>query len=245
MATEQDGFLAMIEAKIAALQALAESYRTALSVGALGQLAELDQSVPSPAISGGTNQSGAASVDLPVGVFRDKSIPDAIKLFLSAQRRKQTGKEIAAGLLAGGLVSTSNRFDTTVTTGLHRLKAAGVVLRFQDGWDLAESYPEHLRTRIGNNARTSKPMPKPKKKAKRRAAKGKSKAGSPQAGLESRIEAVLKAHPIQVFSPAQVGSAVDADERLVRMALGRMVKKKTARKHPDADDGYQAYREKR
>ena len=55
MAT-QDGFLAMIEAKIAALQALAESYRTALSVGALGQLAELDQSVPSPAISGGTNQ---------------------------------------------------------------------------------------------------------------------------------------------------------------------------------------------
>ena len=36
MATEQDGFLAMIEAKIAALQVLAESYRAAISVRRAG-----------------------------------------------------------------------------------------------------------------------------------------------------------------------------------------------------------------
>ena len=94
MATEeQDSFLAMIEAKIAALQALAESYRTALSVGALGQLVEMDQSVPSPAISGGTHQNGAAPADLPVGVFRDKSILTRSSCFwrlsgASRQRRR-------------------------------------------------------------------------------------------------------------------------------------------------------------
>ena len=116
---DQDNFLAMINAKLAALQALAESYQAALSIGALGP----------------------GSVDLPVGVFRDKSIPEAIKLYLKAARRKQTVKKIAAGLAEHGLVSTSKSFETTVTGSLHRLKEAGVVLRFKDGWDLAESYP--------------------------------------------------------------------------------------------------------
>lgn len=48
MATEKpgtaDGFLAMIEAKIAALQTLAASYRAAVSVGALGPAGDVDLS---------------------------------------------------------------------------------------------------------------------------------------------------------------------------------------------------------
>ena len=184
MATEkpdQDSFLAMINAKIAALQSLAESYRAALSVGALGQTGDLDLPVLTPAMAGSSRQAGGSgSVDLPVGVFRDKSIPEAIKMYLKACRRKQTGKEIAAGLKEHGLHSTSKSFETTVTGSLHRLKEAGVVLRFKEGWDLAESYPDHLRARIGKDASASS-KPKPKKKRRRSKAKSKSK---PQGGLD-------------------------------------------------------------
>ena len=172
-------------------------------------------------------------------MFRDKSIPDAIKLFLAAQRRKQTGKEIATGLLAGGLVSTSKRFEATVHGVLHRLKVAGVVLRFKEGWDLAESYPEHLRNRIANGT-SSTSKPKPKKKAKRRRTK-KSEA-QPEDGLETRIESFLNSHQMGVFVPAEISKAVGGDVRIVRLSLARMVKKKKARKHPDADDSYTAYR---
>ena len=228
MATEQDGFLAMIEAKITALQVLAESYRAAISVGALGQAAGPDS--PSPAAVVGvpdTHQNGATPADLPVGVFRDKSIPDAIKLFLAAQRRKQTAKEITAGLLAGGLVSTSIRFDTSVATGLHRLKAAGVVLRFQDGWDLAESYPEHLRSRIANSARTSKPKPKPKKTVKRH-------RGRPQSPHDERLLEYMQSRPTgETPSRESISLALHSDVRVVTMGLGRLAKKGTVTKHQD------------
>ena len=233
MATEQDGFLAMLEAKITALQVLAESYRAALAVGALGQLAELD--LPAPTMGGSTNQNGAASVDLPVGVFRDKSIPDALKLFLAAQRRKQTGREIAAGLLAGGLVSTSKRFEATVHGVLHRLKVAGVVLRFKEGWDLAESYPEHLRNRIVNSARTSKPKPKPKKTVKRRRAKtAKSARKRSGGGFDERLLEYMQSRPTgETPSRESISLALHSDVRVVTMGLGRLAKKGTVTKHQD------------
>ena len=235
MATEeQDGFLAMIEAKIAALQVLAESYRVAISVGALGPAAGPDSPAPAAVVGvPDAHQNGATPVDLPVGVFRGKSIPDAIKLFLAAQRRKQTAKEITAGLLAGGLVSTSLRFDTTVTTGLHRLKAAGVVLRFQDGWDLAESYPEQLRSRIVNSARTSKP--KPKKTVKRRRTKtAKSARKRSGVGFDERLLEYMQSRPTgETPSPESISLALHADVRVVKMGLGRLAKKGAVTKHQD------------
>ena len=236
MATEQDGFLAMIEAKIAALQVLAESYRAAISVGALGQAAGPDSPAPAAVVGvPDAHQNGATPVDLPVGVFRDKSIPDAIKLFLAAQRRKQTAKEITAGLLAGGLVSTSIRFDASVATGLHRLKAAGVVLRFQDGWDLTESYPEHLRSRIANSARTSKPKPKPKKTVKRRRAKtAKSARKRSGGGFDERLLEYMQSRPTgETPSRESISLALHVDVRVVTMGLGRLAKKGAVTKHQD------------
>ena len=232
MATEQDSFLAMIETKIAALQALAESYRAALSVGALGQLAELDLPAPTPATGEGISQNRGASVDLPVGVFRDKSIPDAIKLFLAAQRRKQTGKEITAGLRAGGLVSTASRFEATVYGSLHRLKTAGVVLRFKEGWDLAESYPENLRARIANGARVSKPNAKVKKKTRRR--RGKKSSG---AGLESKIEELFQRSKGRTFSSVEIGERFKVDRRVATLSLARMDKRNKATKQSDGRYG--------
>ena len=236
MATEQDGFLAMIEAKITALQVLAESYRAAISVGALGQAAGPDSPAPAAVVGvPDAHQNGTTPVDLPVGVFRDKSIPDAIKLFLAAQRRKQTAKEITAGLLAGGLVSTSIRFDTSVATGLHRLKAAGVVLRFQDGWDLAESYPEPLRSRIANSARTSKPKPKPKKTVKRRRGRPQSPHGKRSGGgFDERLLEYMQSRPIgKTPSRESISLALHSDVRVVTMGLGRLAKKGTVTKHQD------------
>ena len=46
----------------------------------------------------GPHAHGHAKVDLPVGVFRDKSIREAITIYLGAGRRKQTNKEIAVQL---------------------------------------------------------------------------------------------------------------------------------------------------
>ena len=240
---DQDNFLAMINAKLAALQALAESYQAALSIGALGQVADLDLSALTPAMSGPIRQAGGpGSVDLPVGVFRDKSIPEAIKLYLKAARRKQTVNKIAAGLTEHGLVSTSKSFETTVTGSLHRLKEAGVVLRFKDGWDLAESYPDHLRARIGNEVRSSS-KPKAKRKKKTRHSRGKNKA-KPEGGLENRVESVLRANDMRVFSPSEVSNILgDTDVRTVRLALARMAKKGKVRKHPEASDSYMALRQ--
>ena len=50
-----------------------------------------------------------------------------------------------------------------MTSALHRLRASQDVLKFNDGWALAELYPENLRTRIAAQDA------KPKKVAKKRA----------------------------------------------------------------------------
>ena len=137
-------FLAVLEAKRAALDALIGSYRAALSLGALGQPGDVDV----PAYRGPGGPGGGAAVDLPQGALLGKSLPAAIHLYLSAIRRKQTTKEIVTALKDGGVESTSRNFDNTVATALHRLKAAGTVLKFNDGWALSEFYPESIRSRI-------------------------------------------------------------------------------------------------
>ena len=83
---ESSGFLAIIDAKIAALQQLRESLITAISVGALGQFGEDGSSsgaLSSQPIGGGGNgpQGAKGPIELPTGVFRDKGLTDAIRLY--------------------------------------------------------------------------------------------------------------------------------------------------------------------
>jgi hypothetical protein len=158
MSGENDPIAAALEAKIAALQAVLDSYRAAIALGG-----------PLPEMAIGTVGAGAmrAPTDLPVGVFRDKTIRDAILIYLGAGRRKQTNKEIADGLKKGGIATTSKNFEPTVATALHRLKNDGIVLRFDDGWDLAASYPDNLRHRLG--AKRPKRSRRGKQTAKARA----------------------------------------------------------------------------
>ena len=87
---------------------------------------------------------------------------------------KQTNKEIAAGLRQGGIVSTSSNFEATLATALGRMREDGKLLRFPDGWDLASSYPDSLRSRLDN--KDAKPKAAKSKKRSKAAAKAKSQA---------------------------------------------------------------------
>jgi hypothetical protein len=184
---EQDPFLAAIEAKIAAWTAVADSYRAAIAKdGPLGGEHASVVSTGGIVVGGAGSVTGHSKADLPVGVFRDKSIREAIEIYLGAHRRKQTNKEIATGLQKGGIATTSANFEATVATALHRMKADRIVLRFPDGWDLASSYPDNLRGRLEKDA-------KPRKKAKKKAARPvvvKMKAKPESAQGESDIQAV-------------------------------------------------------
>jgi len=171
---EQDSFLAGLDAKIAALQSLRDSYVSALSVGALGQgnvdVSALMQTTSNSGTPTGQPASVGGPIELPTGVFRNKGLSDAIRTYLSIARRKQTTKEIAAALKEGGLASTATDFERNLRVTLYRLKDAGELLNFKDGWDLASSYPESFRQRMVQNSDST---PKRKRKRKRRTATSK------------------------------------------------------------------------
>jgi hypothetical protein len=160
-----DPVLAAMEAKIAAWTKAAESYRAAVALdGTLGDV------VPH-AHHAKTLSGRPGGHELPVGVFRNKSLKDAIVLYLEACQKKQTNKEIAAGLQEGGIATTSKNFEPTVSTALYRLKEEGVLLRFPDGWDLAASYPDSLRRRLDNDRGSRATKPKASKRKAKPASK--------------------------------------------------------------------------
>lgn len=198
---ESSGFLALIDARIAALQQLRESLIAAISIGALGQFGEVDMSAVAsmPPANGAVSsgQSSAGPIDLPTGVFRDKGLADAIRMYLSIAKRKQTAKEIKTALMEGGLATTATFFDATLAGTLHRMKRGGELLQFKDGWDLAASYPENFRQRMAQNnedtpkRRRKRKTGKPAKasKAERGPKKATPKAGEPKLDDASQLRA--------------------------------------------------------
>jgi DNA-binding NarL/FixJ family response regulator len=206
--------LADAKAKRSALDALILSLEG--TIAAFGQSGEVPAS-PSSA-------TNTEPVELPVGAFNGKSLPAAVKLYLSAVKKKQTIREIATALRDGGVESTSDNFENVVTGALHRLKAAGEVLRFKDGWGLAEHYHESFRNRI---SQTQNPV-------KRRGRKSKPAAHpkTASAPLESRIEALLRLG--QELSPKEIAEQLRISVSNAALSLGRMVKKGKAQK---TDDG--------
>jgi hypothetical protein len=236
-ATDYAAILADMEAKYAALGNAIASLRAALATGALG-VGEISTG-PS---SAGITQPPGAPVSLPRGAFLGKSVTEAIKLYLSAIRKKQTNKEIAQALKDGGLESTGN-FDSYVTGGLFRLKNEGTLLRFDDGWGLAEWYPESFRTRVVEKAGNGEKRRGKKKAArKNKAAEGKATpkavSAAPVEGLEHRIEKMLRAEPARVFSPQEIAKALDAKIGVVILSLGRMAGKQKASK---SEHGYEMF----
>lgn len=216
--------LAFFEARIAAWVTAKESYLKAVS---LGQLGDMDLS----AIS--TTGASRPSIELPIGALRGKSLPEAIRLYLAAGRRKQTNKEIAIGVRQAGLETTAGSFEANVAAALYRLKKAGIVLRFKDGWDLAEHYPDHIRNKLENGGRqkgAAKKRPV-RQRSKSRAEKspggkaGEAKLPESQS-LDRRIMEFFKTIPPNVsYSPKDAAKAVgEVDSKAVGMAFARLVR---------------------
>ena len=212
MASENLDFtevLAVLEAKRSALDTLIANFKAAMSIGALGLPGETD-AVSQQSVSNG------GPVDLPTGAFLKKTIPAAITLYLSAVRKKQTVREIATAIKAGGLESTAKNFEATITGALYRLRDAEKILRFPDGWALAEFYPDRIRASVS--------QPKIGKKSKRRKRAKTRRTTAGVVGITSRIYDHLKTHADETFSPAEISSLLNATPPVVNMALGRLMK---------------------
>lgn len=142
------------------------------------------------------------------------TIAEAIKLYLQSVRRKQTVQEIADGLRAGGLESSAKDFGPTLRSILHNLKKKGDLLRFKDGWDLADAHSASLRNRLAKETAQPKRAKKSKRAAqKARPAKGNGKATaqaiSPKGpSMDDRIQAFLQTKPLEWFTAKQVAEGL-------------------------------------
>jgi hypothetical protein len=231
-------FISDIDAKIAALQALRASFQAAAALGALGQQA------------GGLEPAGVLPVrngapgiphDLPEGAFMGKSVPACIELFLSAVKKKKTNKEIAEALREGGVESNAKDFDSVITGALFGLKQAGKVLRFKDGWGLAEWYPAHIRGVAAAPATKKSGSKKRKKKLKRdtepvaatdkevQSRHPKSVPADVVISTQDRIVELLRSKPNVEFSPQEiVASLPDVKANVIHLLLGRLTDRKKA-----------------
>jgi hypothetical protein len=230
-------FIADIEGKIAALQAILLSLKSASALGALGAAVEgID--LPS-GVSVAPPELGQP-IDLPDGAFFGKSVPACIKLYLSAVRKKKTGKEIATALREGGVESTAGSFEGIVNTALIRLRTAGEVLKFKDGWGLSEWYPANMRT----SGAMGKSPAKSKKKGKKAKVKAASQTATsnpkpeakkvtemrkPEDKPETRILAYFKANPREVAA-SEVASSLGLKIQTAHLILAKLAHQKKIEK---------------
>lgn len=218
---ETDGFLAVLDRKIAALTALRDTYRQAMAAGALGQPGEIDFS---STIGVGSGRSSDLPIDLPKGALLGKSLPAAVKLWLTSARRKASVRDIAVALRDGGVESTSPNFENVVSGALHRLKANNEVLRFKDGWAAAEFYPSTLRTTVAKAKGTS-------------ASKAKRKKLPKNDGRKSElILDMLPVNPVDALAPNDIVAAMknmgyDCSPDYVRLVLRRLRQRGKVYKH--------------
>jgi hypothetical protein len=224
-------FLADMEAKYAALGNAIASVRAALNVGALGGLGTMGDASAGIPVSGGMG----TPVALPRGAFNGKTAKEAILILLGAMQTRKTNKEIAQALKEGGLVSSGN-FEAYITSSLFRLKEEGTLLRFDDGWGLAEWSPPALRSRVEKTAASVKRKATKKTTRKSRKPQPAKEPGTP--GLQAQIETLLRSNPTHVFSVLEISKNLGGMvPGAISLSLGKMAVKGKAKKLPN---GYQA-----
>jgi hypothetical protein len=214
--------VAYIEGRIAAWQAALNSVKSAMAGEAGGRGLDAIELT-----SGGGTQNGGLPIDLPEGAFLGKSVPACIKLYLSASRKKKTVKEITTALQEGGVESTSGKFENIVTSSLNRLKAAGEVLRFKDGWGLPEWYPAHIRASAPVGAVGKRPR-KAKKNPRKTAPKMLTDAAPIDGSKEKtsdRILELLRNKPDGEFSNKEIAEHIGIRFSVTNLVLGQLRKK--------------------
>jgi murein L,D-transpeptidase YafK len=157
-------------------------------------------------------------------------------------KKKQSVREIATALREGGVESTSPNFENVLTGCLHRMKTNGDLLRFKEGWALAEFYPEHLRRSLSSQdvaATTKRKTANKKTKKAQKTAKSAKVSGSPKVqaapeSLEHRIEEYTRTRIGELVTFKQVAAAIpDTLPSVISLSLGRIAKKRGWLKTPE------------
>jgi hypothetical protein len=231
---ESTSFRAYLEAKVAMWQAALDAYLVAQESDAPGSGA-----AAAPAASSDFGHP----IDLPKGAFYGKSLPVCVELYLSAGKVKRTNKEIAAALKKGGVESNAKDFDTVVNGALFGLKKAGKVLRFDDGWGLAEWYPAHIRAVTPVPANGSKKTTKRgKKKPARKPTHAKPAAeptpiakppSQPATRPSARIEELLHSKPEMEYGLGAITQTLGIGTKFARLTLGKLIKTGKVVKTPE------------
>src|SRR5207247_9040991 len=127
------------------------------------------------------------------------SLRAGVTRWLTGVGRRQTVRGRGAALRDGGVESASPNVENVVTGALHRLKGNGEVLRFKDGWGLAELYPVSLRSslkkdskpirKVANAARGNRPVAR---KSTAKAKKGSRRARRPAEAKTEQVREPLR-----------------------------------------------------
>jgi hypothetical protein len=224
--------LADLEAKKAALEHTITSFRQAMAMGALGQMATESGGVPSvsvPSMTGG---------EVPAGAFHGKSIPEATQLYLEIVKRKQTGREIAEALQKGGMESTSKNFAEVVGNGLNRARRLGNsgLVKLGAHWGLASWYPKGIVT-----AATEPKKAKKKKKKNRKPAANEAKSKpkehahakgpqpvppviSTERNPAERVLEILRVNSGTAFTTQELAKMLKLEPSRIPLILGNLIR---------------------
>ncbi|HEV8509301.1 MAG TPA: hypothetical protein VGQ48_02500 [Gemmatimonadales bacterium] len=167
--------VAAVEALLAELEAEDQERHVTMAFlrKRLGQPAEGDGSLP----------TGPGPVAPFVGPTREQSVPgrirsdeffrmsirEAVRRYLNIMKSPQGPKTIMEALMAGGLLTESKNFYTTLWTALKRMEADQELVNTRTGWGLADWYPSR-----------PKPDDAKKGKKKKKAAKKESAETTPR-----------------------------------------------------------------
>jgi hypothetical protein len=129
-----EALLAEIEAEISERQAAADFIRKRLGRPS-------DEGRPVAAGSAVMARGGSSPGQIRRDAFFGMKIPQAIRSYLEIMKSPQSPKAINDGLMAGGLLTNSTNFYTTMWTALKRLEDSGDVVNTKNGYGLALWYP--------------------------------------------------------------------------------------------------------
>jgi hypothetical protein len=225
-----------LEAKKAALEASIASLRAAQSHGALGRAVEGNAG---PVVFNGASSFGenGKSSDLPQGALHGKTIPQAIKIYLSAVKKRQTNRQITDALQDHGMASTGS-LEISVTGALNRMKGQEL-LRFKDGWALADWHPDSFKSRFtDSDAKKGNGKRGKRKKSKRQMAAPQTptaKLPEDELSPQERILALLRSKPDSEFPGHEIIGKLGIKQSVGNLVLGRIVFRKLAERLPNGN----------